>query len=192
MNFRASLVRTLSLCFAAILFAAAAFGQQSTTQPGQSFDFILHLVAGGQNSTVKAGLPSGWDDLEKDLRSTFNLKGFSNVGTFVTRGATEGAVSNEGSWNAPVINGRTMAIIRYSITGISQAGGKIVARMANFDLRVPPVVNVQEPAKSRDDQTVKLFISNLAFEPNMPIVLGSFDLVGIDGPIFAVLTAVPK
>lgn len=83
-----------------------------------------------------------------------------------------------------------MTIIRYSITGISQAGGKIVARMANFDLRVPPVVNVQEPAKSRDDQTVKLFISNLAFEPNMPIVLGSFYLA--DGPIFAVLTAVPK
>ena len=191
MNFRASLVRTLSLCFAAFLFAAAALGQQSATQPGQSFDFILHLVAGGQNSTVKAGLPPGWDDLEKDLRSTFNLRGFSNVGTFVTRGATEGAVSNEGSWNAPV-NGRTVAIIRYSLTGISQAGGKIVARMANFDLRLPPAVNVKEPAKSRDEQSVKLFISNLAFEPKMPIVLGSFDLVGIDGPIFAVLMAVPK
>lgn len=192
MNFRASLVRTLSLCFAAFLFAAVAFGQQSATQPGQSFDFILHLVAGGQNSTVKAGLPPGWDDLEKDLRSTFNLRGFSNIGTFVTRGATEGAVSNEGSWNAPAVNGRTVAIIRYSLTGISQAGGKIVARMANFDLRVPPAVSVQEPARSRDEQSVKLFISNLAFEPKMPIVLGSFDLAGSDGPIFAILTAVPK
>ncbi|MCC6452314.1 MAG: hypothetical protein IT171_05450 [Acidobacteria bacterium] len=192
MNFGTSLMRSLAVCFAAILFAAGIFGQQPTNQPGQSFDFILHLVEGGQNSTVKAGLPSGWDGIEKDLRSTFSLKGFSNVGTFVTRGATEGAVSNEGSWNSPGVNGRTMTIIRYSITGISQAGGKIVARTANFDLRVPPVVNVQEPAKSRDDQTVKLFISNLAFEPNMPIVLGSFCLAGIDGPIFAVLTAVPK
>ncbi|HQZ83089.1 MAG TPA: hypothetical protein PLR83_07705 [Pyrinomonadaceae bacterium] len=189
MKIRTSLFRPLAVCIAVIFIASSGFGQTISEKPGESFNFVLQLVAAGQGSGVKDGLPIGWEKVEKQLRSTFSVKGFETVGTFAIRGTIGGTVGYEGRWSGPSKDTARVSVARYSLSDLSLDEGKIVTKDVNFFLAIPPSLDFQQPASVRDHQVFKVTMSSLAFEPNSPTVLGAFQIAGIDGPVFAVLTA---
>jgi len=189
MKIRTSLFRPLAVCVAVIFISISAFAQATPEKPGESFNFVLKLVAGVQGADVKDGLPAGWDKVEKHLRSTFSVKGFETIGTFGVRGAIGGTAGYEGSWNMRASDGKRLSTIRFSLSNLSRDGGTIAAKNANFYLEIPPIFDPQQGAKARDEQVFKLTLYGLALEANTPTVLGSLQIVGVDGPVFVVLTA---
>ncbi|MEZ5421996.1 MAG: hypothetical protein R2682_02725 [Pyrinomonadaceae bacterium] len=189
MKIRTSPFRPLAVCVAAILIASSASGQATLTKPGESYNFVLQLIAGGQGSSVKDKLPAGWDKVEKQLRSTFSVKGFETIGTFVVRGTVGGSAGYEGRWDGLANKSERSPTIRYSFSGLSQSNGKIVAESGSFLLAVLLPVDRQQPVAPRDEQGFRITFNDLAFEPNTPTVLGSLQIGGVEGPVFVVLTA---
>lgn len=189
MKIRTSLFRPLAVCVAAILIAGSAFGQTTPEKPGESFDFVLQLIEGGQGASVNDGLPAGWEKVEKQLRSTFSVKGFATIGTFVVRGTTNGTAGYEGNWRANENGNKAASVVRFSLANLGLVDGKIVARTGNFYLGIPAVIDLQQPANARDEQIFKITLYGVAVEPNTPTVLGSLQVGGIDDPVFVVLTA---
>ncbi len=189
MKIRTSPFRPLAVCVAAILIASSAFGQATPAKPGESYNFFLQLIAGSQGASVKETLPAGWDKVEKQLRSTFAVKGFEAIGTFAVRGTIGGSAGYDGHWDGLSKADKGSPTVRFSLSALSLEDGKLVAKNGNFYLGVPATIDVQQPANARDEQVFKITLYSVALEPNTPTVLGSLQIRGVDGPVFVVLTA---
>ena len=189
MKIRTSPFRPLAVCVAAILIASSAFGQATPAKPGESYNFVLQLIAGSQGASVKETLPAGWDKVEKQLRSTFSVKGFETIGTFAVRGTVGGSAGYDGHWEGLSKKGKGSPVVRFSLSALSLEDGKLVAKNGSFYLGTPATIDVQQPANARDEQVYKITLYSVAIEPNTPTVLGSLQIEGVEGPVFVVLTA---
>ncbi|HQZ83113.1 MAG TPA: hypothetical protein PLR83_07825 [Pyrinomonadaceae bacterium] len=188
MKIRTSLFRPLAVCVAAILISAAAFAQEPTDRGRQSFDFVLTLVEGSSASSAGSDFPADWKTIEKTLRPISPAKAFRPIGTFQARGGTDGSVYYEGIWIERGTQIGRFAKVQWNVASIAAQESYITSKIVNFSLQIPAVINVQQPEKSRDDQTFKLFLNGVGLPVGVPTVLGTLNIDGGSAPVYIVLT----
>lgn len=195
---RPFLVRSLFLLCFVTAISIPALGQADSRRVEPSYEVLLHLVLGSNDSTARTEMPANLSGISKQIRSNFAFTNYRLAGTYHGRIGNTGSFESK-SMTVPIGSGASMTrpmFLDWTLADIQSgpiSGGRdgFQARAFRFGARVPVVAMSGEgPGASTvvNYESIGLTVSKIGIVENSPTLMGTVNLPGMEGTVFLVMT----
>jgi hypothetical protein len=195
---------SLSFCLillSSLISVAQADDRRSAMQVKPSYDIVLHLVVGSNDSaSARDELPAALANVAKQLKTNFTLSNYRLGNTFLAR------VSNGGSFEYKSVGdvfgkdagGAQQSFVEWAIgrleampTGKGHPGFQ--TQSFRFGVRIPVQTTIFQSESGKGSavynyEGIGLSIREVGFEENKPTLVGTLNLPGANGTIFLIMT----
>jgi len=195
---RPFLVRSLFLLCFVTAMSVGALGQADSRNVEPSYDVILQLVHGSNDSTAKTEIPANLSAISKQIRGNFAYSNYRLAGTYLGRINNMGSFESK-SMTVPIGSGATLSrpmFLDWTLADLKSGplpSGRegYQARAFRFGARVPVVAMSGEgPGASTvvNYESIGVTVSRIGLVENSPTLVGTVNLPGMDGVVFLVMT----
>jgi len=188
------------LLIAAIVFGGVSvFAQGQTPSGDQSYEAILYVLIGSDDTAQRGDLPKSLDGVARQIRDTFNFKNYRLMNTYYGRVANNGSLDYKSvsslkhvstELDSPTFLDWQLANFKAETSGAGRSS--LSVQQFRFGARVP--VLMSQPGAPGDKsvpitnyESVGLTLNRLGIPENSPTLIGTISLPRTTGTVFLVL-----
>jgi hypothetical protein len=189
------------LCF---LSAAVSFAQTDRKEQAEpSFEVVLQVVTGSNETAQKSSLPANLSAVTKNLKNNFSFSNYNLSSTYIGRVANTGnidykTVSSNFGQNQ---NAETPSFLEWSLGNLrsmANASGQNTIQLQpfRFGARMPIVTASYKEESGKTNSVVNyesigLTLQRVSLPVNAPTLIGTLSTPKANETIFLVLTVIP-
>ncbi len=190
----------LSILFAVLLAAVAAFGQGDQLKPGDlNLEATLHVLVDSNRTDTGKPLPTSLAGVARQLRSEFGAQNLRVLNTYLGRLGNAGSIEYKGVSNSyvqdPIPGSPSFLEWRViDLRSVKNSSGASVYQVqsVSFGARVPVQAGVRDEAGKTvspiNYESIGLSLQRFSVSDATPTILGNLNQPNTGGSLFLVLT----